>query len=325
MIVIIASVRAAWKIIGGLFICVFLQACAGTPQSDALLKTKSNPYLKPVELSQVAFFPQEAYQCGPAALATILTEQGIDVRPQQLTDKIYIPQREGSLQIEIIRTVREFNLVPYIIKPDLGSLLAQVKAGRPVLVLQNLGVSWYPKWHYAVVIGYNLEDESLILRTGVIKRYAVDMHTFEYTWARAKYWGLLALRPDELPVNADSWEYLKAIVAFEQMQNWPVLNQAYQTALHKWPNNRDLLMGYGTALYLQKQLSDAAHYYEMVLAESDYAPAHNNLAQVFAEQGKFTQARQHAEKAISIGGVHVQQYEATLKEIDELQSKANQN
>jgi len=315
-------VRATYKALGGLFICLLLQACAGTPQSDALLASTSNPFLRPVDLSQVPFFAQQAYQCGPAALATILNQQGIRVTPEQLTDKIYIPQRQGSLQIEIIRTVREFNLVPYVIEHDLDSLLVEVKAGRPVLVLQNLGVSWYPKWHYAVVVGYNLQDEQIILRSGEIRRYVVNMRTFEHTWRRSTYWGLLALRPDELPVQPDRWVYFKSIAAFEQTQNWTVLNQAYQTALQQWPNDRDFLMGYGTALYLQKRLDEAAVYYAKVLSEADYAPAHNNLAQVLAEQGKFAQAFSHARKAIEIGGVHSEQYRATLTEIQQLKSKA---
>ena len=319
----ISKIRATYKYIGGLFVCLLLQACAGTPQSDVLLGTTPEAFLKPVELSQVPFFSQQAYQCGPAALATILTQQGIAITPQQLTDKIYIPQRQGSLQIEIIRTVREFNLVPYVIEPKLNSLLAEVNAGRPVLVLQNLGVSWYPKWHYAVVVGYNLQDQFIILRSGETKRYTVNIRTFEHTWRRAKYWALLALRPDELPVQADSWEYLKSIIAFEQAQNWTVLNQAYQTALQKWPNDRDLLMGYGTALYLQKNLAEAVVYYRKILSDQDYAPAHNNLAQIYAEQGKFSQAINHANKAIEIGGVHAQQYQATLNEIKQLQSRAN--
>ena len=315
-----AFLRATYKYIGGLFVCLTLQACAGTPQSDALLTTAATQFLQPFELTEVPFFPQQAYQCGPAALATILTQQGVEITPDQLTPQIYIPQRQGSLQIEIIRTIREYNLVPYVIEPDLHNLLTEVKMGRPVLVLQNLGVSWYPQWHYAVVVGYNLQDELVILRSGQIKRYAVSLRTFEHTWRRAKHWAVLALRPNELPVNADSWRYLKTIIAFEQTQNWTVLNQAYQTALQQWPDDRDLLMGYGTALYLQHMPDDARRFYERILAKQDYAPAHNNLAQIFAEQRDFTQALYHAKKAVELGGVHAQQYQSTLNEIRQLQA-----
>lgn len=310
--------KATCRSIGGLFVCLFLQACAGTPQTDTLLSAIPSQFLKPVELTQVPFFPQQAYQCGPAALATILTQQGVTTTPDQLTPKIYIPQRQGSLQIEIIRTIREYDRVPYVIKPELSSLLAEVKAGRPVLVLQNLGVSWYPRWHYAVVIGYNLQDEVVILRSGEIKRYLLNMTTFEHTWRRSKYWAVLALRPDQLPVNAEPWEYLKSIVAFEQSRNWPVLNQAYQTALQQWSADRDLMMGYGTALYLQHNLDQAKVFYERVLSKQGYAPAHNNLAYIYAEQGNRSQALYHANKAVEIGGVHAEQYQSTLNEVKAL-------
>ena len=315
----LSLIRATYKLIGGLFVCLFLQACAGTPQTDALLNNLPLQYQTPVELKKVPFFPQQAYQCGPAALATILVQQGIAVNPDDLISKVYIPQRQGSLQIEIIRTIRDYNLVPYVIEPELDKLLAEVQAGRPVLVMQNLGVNWYPQWHYAVVVGYNLQEESILLRSGEIERYVMSMQTFEHTWRRSKYWAVLALKPDELPVNADNWQYLKAIVAFEQTSNWSVLNQAYETGLQRWPNDRDLLMGYGTALYLQQRQADAQRYYEKVLSIEEYAPAYNNLAQIFAERGDFKRALDFVNRAIDLGGVHADQYRTTLDEIRKLQ------
>ena len=61
-----------------LFPCAFLIAgslltggCASTPQTNELLATRGGPKHS-VELTDVPFFPQMAYQCGPAALATVL-------------------------------------------------------------------------------------------------------------------------------------------------------------------------------------------------------------------------------------------------------------
>jgi len=311
--------KATCKFIGGLFTCLLLQACAGTPQTDALLDRIPPQFVEPVELSDVPFFPQEAYQCGPAALATVMVYQGIRISPEQLTPKIYIPQKQGSLQVEIVRTIRDYNLVPYVIEPALTNLLSEIKAGHPVLVMQNLGVSWYPQWHYAVVIGYNLQDEVVLLRTGDIERYPMKLYTFEYTWERSKHWAVVALPANELPATADRWQYLRTIVAFEQTQNWPVLNQAYESGLKRWPGDRDLLMGYGTALYLQKRLQEAQQYYELILSREDYAPAYNNTAQIYAEQGDFDRALQYVQKAIDLGGVHGAQYRATLDEIKQMQ------
>lgn len=312
-------VKATYRLIGGLFTCLLLHACAGTPQTDTLLTEIPPQYHTPVDLTNVPFFPQQAYQCGPAALATVMVYQGITVSPDELTPKIYIPQKQGSLQVEIIRALRDYNLVPYVIEPKLDHLLAEVHAGRPVLVMQNLGVSWYPQWHYAVVVGYNLQDKIILLRTGEIERYPMSLRTFEYTWQRSQHWAVLALRPDELPARVDRWQYLKTIVAFEQTKNWQVLNQAYETGLKRWPNDRDLLMGYGTALYLQQRLADARRYYEQVLTREAYAPAYNNLAQILAEQGEFERALQNANKAVELGGVHADRYRSTLDEIKQLQ------
>ena len=311
-----AFYQATYRWIGGLFIVIFLQGCAGTPQTDRLLSQKPAELMVPHELTQVPFFAQQAYQCGPAALATLLQHQSLSVQPDDLIDRIYLPQRKGSLQVEIVSATREYGLIPYLITPELDTLLKEVKAGRPVLVLQNLGVSWYPKWHYAVVIGYDLPAEKLILRSGVIKRYVMDLHTFEYTWRRSQSWAMLALNPGELPVDSDPWRYLKSIVGFEYLKRWDILDSAYLAGLARWPKNRELLMGYGTSQYLQQRL-DIAHFYfsHVILSHPQYAPAHNNLAQVLAEQGDISTALHHAQRAVELGGVHIEQYQSTLNEI----------
>ena len=73
----------------------------------------------------------------------------------ELVAQIYLPERKGSLQPEIIAAVRRYDRVPYRIEPALPALLAELRAGRPVLILQNLGLRSLPRWHYAVVIGYS--------------------------------------------------------------------------------------------------------------------------------------------------------------------------
>ena len=42
-----------------------------------------------LELRDTPFFPQEEYQCGPAALATVLAASGVAVSPDDLTGKVY--------------------------------------------------------------------------------------------------------------------------------------------------------------------------------------------------------------------------------------------
>jgi hypothetical protein len=47
-------------------------------------------------------------------------------------------------------------------KPGCQQLCEEVAAGHPVIVLQNIGLSWYLVWHYAVVVGYDLHEGTVI-------------------------------------------------------------------------------------------------------------------------------------------------------------------
>lgn len=118
------------------------------------------------ELAAVPFFPQEAYQCGPAALAMALSSSGLPVKPEDLVDEVYTPSRKGSLQMAMIGTSRRHGRLAYEIAA-LDAIFAEIAAGHPVIILQNLGLSWYPVWHYAVVIGYDAVEGTFILRSGV--------------------------------------------------------------------------------------------------------------------------------------------------------------
>ncbi|MEY4642611.1 MAG: hypothetical protein RLZZ227_2605, partial [Pseudomonadota bacterium] len=182
-----------------LALALLLGGCATPPQSASLLKQTAAEFAEPVSLSGIPFFPQERFQCGPAALATVLGASRVAVTPEQLAPLVYVPEREGSFQVELVAAARSFERLAYTLKPDLSALLAEVRNGRPVLVLQNLGLARYPKWHYAVVKGFDLERRKLLLNSGELEDYSVSLDTFERTWARADHWALVVVEPGQLP------------------------------------------------------------------------------------------------------------------------------
>ena len=142
------------RLVAGVFFLVLLAACA-TPQTKALRGSLTAGIPAHAELDQVVFFPQEEHQCGPASLAMALQHAGQDIRPEQLKPFLYLPEKQGSLQAEMLAAARRYGMLAYALKPELQDVITEVAAGNPVLVLQNLGLSWYPMWHYAVVIGYD--------------------------------------------------------------------------------------------------------------------------------------------------------------------------
>jgi ABC-type bacteriocin/lantibiotic exporter with double-glycine peptidase domain len=134
------------------------------------------------ELSAVPFFPQEAYQCGPASLAMALAWSGLEIDPVELAPQVYTPSLKGSLQPAMITAARRHGRVAYPVS-GANALLKEIAAGHPVIVLQNLGLSWVPAWHYAVVIGYDLDKAMIVLHSGITNRKATALNTFENTWA----------------------------------------------------------------------------------------------------------------------------------------------
>ncbi len=279
---------------GAVFI-LLLTACAGTPQSSRISSQPPADIPASHELTEVAFFPQEAYQCGPAALATMLNHQNFNVTDSDLVDKVYIPGRKGSLQVEMIATARSYDLLTYKLAANLGDILREVASGRPVLVFQNLALQWVPQWHYAVVVGYDLINQQLILRSGTSKRHTLAFSTFERTWQRADHWAYVMLPPDQVPVTANLIEYTRSAMTLMQSGRKQSAVSALEIASKHWPDQALPYMALGNMLYQTQDFAAAqAAFTHAITNEPDNAQAWNNLAYVMTAQ----QCRVAAIKAI---------------------------
>ena len=108
---------------GSLLLALLLTGCATPPQTRQLLLTPEDSLPARIELAQTPFFPQQRYQCGPAALATVLTAHGIGVTPDELVGRVYIPALQGSLREEIAAAARDYGMLAYPLRPSLADLL----------------------------------------------------------------------------------------------------------------------------------------------------------------------------------------------------------
>jgi hypothetical protein len=265
---------------------LYLSGCTPSVHSRDLLSQHPDDQPRSVELEQVPFFPQKKHQCGPAALAMMLRHSGVGVAPEELVGAVYIPDLEGSIQTEMIAAARAYGRVPYPLSPDLVAILAEVKAGNPVLVLQNLGFVWLPRWHYAVVVGYDLEQGEMILRSGTRRRQFTSFPTFENTWRRADHWAYVLVPPGTVPATANPFEYLKAALALEQTGKMGAALAAYRTASARWPDNQTALLALGNAEYAAGNLESAEEAFHKVLSHYPLAAdAWNNLAYVMSARG----------------------------------------
>jgi tetratricopeptide (TPR) repeat protein len=295
----------------------FLTGCVSLPQTEALRREGGAGLPPRAELDTVPFFAQEEYQCGPAALAMALNAAGIAATPDALTEQVYIPARKGSLQVEMLASARRHGLLAYELAPELKDVLAEVAAGNAVIVLQNLGLwAFHPYWHYAVVIGYDLETKQILLHSGTKARRAMAIGLFEFLWIDGRRWAMVALAPGRLPASAREASYATAAAALEQAGRIAEAHRAYEALLERWPANLVGLMGLGNTAYALGRTAEAETAFRTATAAHPLAAAaFNNLAQTLADQGKLEAALDAARKAVSLEGASLPAAKATLEEI----------
>lgn len=267
-------------------------------------------------LTDVPHYPQQDHQCGPAAVAAILAFTGAEVAMPALISELYVPEREGTLQAEILATLRRHERIAYVLPPRIDAVMTEVAGGNPVLVLLNLGFSWYPRWHYAVVIGFDNQHATVSLRFGREALRTLPLSTFGRVWARGRNWAVVALPPGDIPVGAEALPYLEAANAFEILGKPQIAIDAYRGALGRWPESVVAQLGLANSYYAAGRLDEAEAAYRRLLDQHpEYGPALNNLAQTLAERGDLAAAETIAEKAVMIGGPRRTAYAATLSEI----------
>jgi len=307
----VRPINTAARVLAGFFIPALIPAlalallalggCASMVPQTIALRTEW-PVGLPLksEIADVAFFPQQALQCGPAALATAMVKAGVATTPEALAPEVFLPAREGSLQIDMLATPRRLGRVSYQLAAGdraFIQLLMEVAAGNPVIVLQDLGALGRPRWHYAVVVGYDYPAGMLYLRSGESERLTLPFTVLEYTWRKSAYWAMVVMPPTRTPATADDASYVGAIHAMARAApRYPapengMVKVAYQAALERWPQSLAAAIGLANVYYDQGKLADAEGVLREALArQPDAVVALNNLAQTVSDLGRQDEA-----------------------------------
>ena len=253
-----------------------LGGCAAfLPQSEAVRNAWPAALADRMELTKVPFFAQQEYQCGPAALAMVLGFDGVDVTPESLVPKVYLPQRHGSLQVEMVAAPRAYGLVSWQLAPRLEDVLREVEHGTPVVVL----------------------------RSGDKERLELPLAVLEYTWKPSGYWSMVAVPPDRIPATAGEAEWAAAVAAMERVGARPAARTAWRTLLARWPSSLTGAIGLANVAYAEHHLDEAEQVLRRALsAHPDSPVALNNLAQVLSDRERHAEALQLIDAAIARGG-----------------------
>lgn len=295
--------RSARAIAGVFLLCALLQGCAGLVPQTAVLRERWPAALpEEIELTGAPFFPQREYQCGPAALATALAYFDVPVTADDLVRQVYIPERKGSVQVEMLAAARRYGMVSYALAPRFDDLLREIAAGTPVVVLQNYGLGPFDRWHYATAIGFDASSGSLVLRSGEWRRWWMPFALFERTWRDSRYWAMVAVPPNRIPATADRARYLEALVAFERAGNPKASVTAYRHYLERWPDELGASIGLANSFYSLGDLDQVESVLRRALKRHpDSVPVINNLAQALSDKGSNAEALELIKRAPADG------------------------
>lgn len=275
-----------------LWAAVLLLSGCGTmvPQTLALRTDWPAGVPRQVELAHVPFFPQDEYQCGPAALATVMHTAGAPVSPASLVDEVWLPARQGSLQLEMLAAPRKHGLVSLRLAPRYADLLREVAAGNPVVVLQDVG-PLLPQWHYAVVNGFDYETGTILLRSGLQARQEMPFTYFERTWIAGRYWAMVVTPPERIPATATEERWLEALLGLARGGDADATVRGYRTALARWPDSLPAAVGLANQLHAGGALDEAARVLRGALQRHPQSViVLNNLAQTLSDQGRNAEA-----------------------------------
>jgi len=260
-----------------------LAGCAINPRFD-LAETVDGA--QPRQLQAVPFFAQTQFQCGPSALAGVLGASGVQTSPEALSPQVYLPERRGSLQVELLAAARRAGRVAYVIEDEPEVLFAQVESGRPVLVLQNLGTRNVPVWHYAVLVGFDPDANKVYLNSGRDQGLSQDARKFLRTWDWAGRWAMVALRPGDLPARAERQNYAEAVAVFERVAGVGDAERAWRAAIAHWPDDSRPWLALGNLAHAGDDRETAVQRYRAGLQRApDDAVLTNNLASTLGEMG----------------------------------------
>jgi len=235
-----------------LLVVTWLAACAAPfDPEDLTVDVPARAQVPGVPLIQQADF-----YCGPASIAMVMQWAGAEVTQAEVAALSFSPGAEGTYLADMLGASRRLGQLAVTLD-SFDQLLAEVDAGHPVIVFQNLGISVVPVWHYGVVTGYDLDREEVYLNSGQLDQMVMDLPAFARTWARGDNWGLIVLPPDQLPATAAEAEVLRAGAALERVGAHSAAATLYQTGADQWPDNWLWPFGLGNARYAQGDLRGA--------------------------------------------------------------------
>lgn len=289
----------SWQagLLAGLFIV--LTGCQTPLQTKRLLAAPPDIPRQHI-IAQVPFYPQQQYYCGPTTLAEVAGFYGLTKTPVNIAASTFTPGLNGTLQIQMAAATRQLGLLAYEQRGSISQLLSLVADNIPVIVLQNNSIALLPQWHYAVVVGYNIDNAEVILHSGVTEAHRLTFSTFERTWQRGDYWMLAMLPATAISDHLDPFIYTKACQDLLSTGQTEAGVAALVAATRQWPAYWLPYFLLGNHYYATKPELAARWYAQGFPVAQQHVSYLNNYALLLSQLGCYEKATALIEAALQL-------------------------
>lgn len=161
-----------------LLVLLLICSCAVYPDS---MKSGTSKLIR-----DVPFYPQEAYECGPASLAGVLSYWHVGVSPNDIAAEIYSPSARGTLDTDMVFYAERKGLAVAQYRGCLEDLRRNVDLDHPLIVLVDDGFWIYQQNHFMVVVGWNAKG--IIANSGKERLKSISYKDFLRAWKKTDFW-----------------------------------------------------------------------------------------------------------------------------------------
>lgn len=245
---------------------------------------------------------QRAYQCGPAALASVLRYWGDPAEPEGIGRALQTPGARGILNVALARYAREQGYWTEFRPVTFEELQGWVRRGIPPIVMVQVGPAPLPLYHFVVITGFSDSAQLLYANVGATEPRAIRYPVFRTRWRRAGHWTLILCRPGRVDWPLALGQAADVARLAEQRGRLDVAARWYQTALQEEPASRPVRFNLANVYLHTRRWDQAAPLYRQLLAEQPgWGPYTNNLAWIALQRGRPREAIRLIEAALAQG------------------------
>ncbi len=168
---------------------LFIWSCAGgiAPGGRA-----GGPFAPAPEvvIPGVPFLPQEEETCGPSSLAMTLRFLGKKADTAEIAAETRTSGLRGTLITDLAAAARRRGVDAEVVDLDPAGLRAEIDAGRPVILLVDLGIWVWSRPHYLLVYGYG--PRGFVAHSGRTAGREIPASDLAARWAKMGHLAIVA-------------------------------------------------------------------------------------------------------------------------------------